>query len=132
MERPCIAIESPLKGNFSLHRAYLTWCCRYMHECGYSPLASHLVAPWFLDDRIEDERTAGFSMPWFWRKEAPHYFFTDLGMSGGMVISAKRCLEMGIAVVEDNHLPSGYWSSFQKGELPPHTPGFESVCVVSA
>lgn len=124
MERSRIIIESPLKGDFATNRLYATWCCRHMHECGYSPLASHLVAPWFLDDRVDDERQAGITMPWFWQPDVPHYFFIDLGESGGMLAGKEHCLELGIRIVEDNKLPMQYWQRFEGGEPPPHTPGF--------
>lgn len=127
MSRQRIVIESPLKGDFSTNRLYATWCCRHMHECGFSPLASHLVAPWFMDDRVEEERVAGMAMPWFWQREVPHYFFVDLGMSGGMVTSEARCLELGIPVFTLNHLPPRLLQCFQNGEPPPHTPGFDPV-----
>jgi hypothetical protein len=124
MERTRVIIESPLKGDFATNRLYATWCCRHVHECGYSPLASHLVAPWFLDDRVEEERLAGITMPWFWQVDIPHFFFTDLGESGGMLASKQHCLELGIRIVEGNQLPPPYLLLFKKGEAPPHTPGF--------
>lgn len=127
MEHQRIVIESPLKGNFARNRLYATWCCRHMHECGFSPIASHLVAPWFMDDRVEEERAAGIFMSWFWLPEVPHYFFIDLGMSGGMQAGTERCLELGIAIHALNRLPPAYMLSFERGEAPPHTPGFEIV-----
>lgn len=124
MERQPIVIESPLKGDFALNRRYATWCCRHMHECGHSPIASHLLAPWFMDDRVEEDRLAGVEMPWVWQPGVPHYFFIDLGVSGGMALATARCMELGIPIFEHNHLPPRHWQSFRSGEWPPHTPGY--------
>lgn len=124
MERQRIIIESPLSGDFITNRRYATWCCRYMHEAGYSPLASHLVAPWFMDDRDAEDRAAGIEMPWFWLPDVPHHFFIDFGMSSGMVAALQRCRAFGIPTLEDISLPARYLQSFQNGKWPPHTPGF--------
>ena len=124
MERRRVVLESPLKGDFSSNRLYATWCCRHLHELGYSPIASHLLAPWFLDDRRDDEREAGINMPWFWQLDVPHFFFVELGTSGGMVAAKLRCVELGIEVSEGHRLPPAYWAAFQQRVQPPHTPGF--------
>ena len=124
MNPHCAVVESPLKGNFAVNRLYATWCCRHLHDCGFSPLASHLLAPWFLDDRVEDERQAGIRMPWFWQTDVPHYFFRGLGLSSGMIFAKGRCLELGIPTF-DEELPQPYWEAFQRSEQPPHTPGFD-------
>ena len=96
-----IVIESPLKPtetrSFKDHRRYALWCCRHMFECGYGAIASHLLFPMYLDDRIEDERTAGIEMPWVWLPHVPHYFFEDLGFSTGMTLAKQRCLDYHLA-----------------------------------
>lgn len=124
MERKRVVIESPLKGDFLTNRRYATWCCRHMHEAGYSPLASHLVAPWFMDDRDAEDRAAGFDMPWFWLPDVPHAFFTDFGMSPGMDAALHRCRAEFIPTIEEARLPPEHLKRFLKGEWPPHTPGF--------
>jgi hypothetical protein len=124
MERPRVVIESPLSGDFLKNRRYATWCCRYMHEAGFSPLASHLVAPWFMDDRDAVDRAAGIDMPWFWLPDVPHHFFTDFGMSSGMVAALDRCRGLGISTLEEATLPPHYLQLFLDGEWPAHTPGF--------
>ena len=125
MDHTRVVLESPLKGNFQLNRLYASWCCRYLYELGYSPLASHFVAPWFLDDRVEEERRAGMGMPWFWLPDVPHYCFVDLGVSSGMVAAKTRCAELGIQFSDGHTLPPPHWQAFLRGEAPPHTPGFE-------
>lgn len=124
MERQRIIIESPLSGDFLNNRRYATWCCRHMHEAGYSPLASHLVAPWFMDDRDAEDRAAGIDMPWFWLPGVPHIFFVDFGMSSGMLAAESRCRFLGIPTFDEARLPPGHLKSFLDGLWPPHTPGF--------
>jgi hypothetical protein len=124
MERKRAIVESPLSGDFLTNRRYATWCCRHLHESGYSPLASHLVAPWFMDDRDAEDRAAGIDMPWFWLPGVPHHFFTDFGMSTGMVAALRRCRERGIPTLENVTLPPEYMKHFLDGRWPPHTPGF--------
>jgi hypothetical protein len=125
MNQQKVVVESPLKGDFATNRLYATWCCRHLHESGFAPIASHLLDPWFLDDREEADRAAGISMPWFWLPDAPHFFFVDLGLSSGMVAARLRCTELGIPISEDCRLPALLWEAFRRGEQPPHTPGFE-------
>jgi len=96
-----------------------------MYECGYAPIASHLIFPSYLDDRVDEERRAGIDMPWVWLPDVPHYFFTDLGVSTGMNLGLERCRELGIEVSEGNRLPPRHWQAFLDEGSPPHTPGFE-------
>jgi hypothetical protein len=124
MKRQRIIIESPLSGDFLNNRRYATWCCREMHEAGYSPLASHLVAPWFMDDRDAEDRAAGIDMPWFWLPDVPHIFFIDFGISLGMVSALQRCRVLGIPTMENFNLSARYLRGFLDGKWPPHTPGF--------
>lgn len=125
-----IVIESPLKPSeqwsFSDHRRYALWCCRHMYECGYGAIASHLIFPFFLDDRVDVERAAGINMPWVWLPDVPHYFFEDLGVSSGMQFGRQRCLDLGIEIHEGNRLPPRHLLAFCAGHMPPHTPGFET------
>jgi len=127
-----IVIESPLKPSgqwtFNDHRRYALWCCRHMYESGYGAIASHLIFPFYLDDRVDVERAAGIDMPWVWQPDVPHYFFEDLGVSQGMTLGRQRCVDFGIEIHEGNRLPPGHWAAFLDGQAPPHTPGFE-MCV---
>ena len=96
-----------------------------MYECGYGAIASHLIFPFFLDDRVGVERAAGIDMPWVWLPDVPHYFFEDLGVSTGMRLGRQRCLDLGIEIHDGNRLPPRHLMAFVAGLLPPHTPGFE-------
>jgi hypothetical protein len=57
-----------------------------------------------------------------WQPSVPHWFFTDLGMSPGMVAAEKRCKDMGIRC-EYLTVPRRLGSFL--GEDPPHTAGFD-------
>lgn len=95
-----------------------------MHEQGYAPIASHLVAPWFMDDRVLAEREAGIDMPWFWLPGVPHHFFVDLGESSGMRAARDRCQALGLPFVDGCRLPAEQLAMHREGRWPPHTPGF--------
>lgn len=122
-----VIIESPLAGDFGENFRYLLWCCRAVYKrLGKQPIASHLVCPWFMDDRDPDERRDGIDSPWVWDSSAPHYVFDDLGMSNGMQRALERCkardiehqkLQLAAFAIE--------WAGFMAGNWPPHTPGFE-------
>jgi len=127
-----IVIESPLRAEtpegFARNFRFLLWCCRavYEREC-VIPIASHLVCPWFMDDRVSKERDDGIAMPWVWQPGTDHWFFLDLGVSKGMALAADRCTRErfehrfeDLSVYAPDH-----WAAFERGEWPPPTPGFE-------
>lgn len=126
-ERKRIVIESPLSGDFLRNLRFALWCCRATYLAGYAPAASHLLCPWFMDDRSPEERADGIDWPWFWQPDIPHWFCTDLGISDGMYRAAERC---GLSVsqirsIELSVYAPSAWAAFERGEWPPHTPGFE-------
>jgi hypothetical protein len=84
-----------------------------------------MLNPWFMDDTNPDEREAGMSNPWAW-SGSPHWFFEDLGISYGMRLAAARCDREHIDILhrELSEYAPACWEAFQRGEWPPHTPGF--------
>lgn len=133
--RPLVVVQSPLGAKdatgFQRNLRYLCWCMRAeVLVLGNDPVASHLGAPWYLDDTVPRERELGYSSGWFWQSGKEHHFWTDCGMSGGMK-RAERQIRTGSACgvgVNMFHLRTvapGYWAAFERGEWPPHTPGFE-------
>lgn len=123
-----VVLESPLSGDFVRNFRYLLWCCRAVwFEDSRHAIASHLICPWFMDDRIEAERQAGIENAWVWDPRVPHWFFVDFGMSHGMQLARERCEESVIPWKErklETYSPES-WAAFGRGEWPPHTPGFE-------
>lgn len=124
-----VVIESPLAGDWQNNFRYALWCARAVWlRYGHSAIASHLINPWYMDDTVLRERQAGIDNEWVWGdKEAPHWFFTDLGMSRGMVLALDRCEANGYGRRKDLRLVDvnvSCWEAFQAGHWPPHTPGF--------
>lgn len=123
-----VVIESPLSGDFRNNFRFLLWCCRAVWlEEGKHAIASHMLNPWFMDDTDPEERKAGIANPWVWDPDVTHMFFTDLGMSRGMVEACNRCGELCILCISTTlrvYRPSCF-EAFERGEWPPHTPGFE-------
>jgi hypothetical protein len=122
-----IVVESPLSGDFKKNFRFLLWCMRavWLEEHKHA-LASHLINPWFMDDTEPEERQAGMSNPWAWDPSVPHMFFTDLGISFGMAEANRRCGEnIPVCFTTLQTYSLTCFSAFERGEWPPHTPGFE-------
>lgn len=122
-----VVIESPLAGDVQFNLRYVLWLCRYAYETGYRPIASHMLCTWFMDDANEVERADGIAWPWVWDPSVPHWFGVDLGMSSGMQEARLKCradfIDYKLLSLQEKS-PS-MWSSFKRGEWPPHTEGFE-------
>ena len=123
-----VVIESPLAGDTVRNLRFLLWCCRAVwRKTGHHAIGSHLLSPWFMDDADQDERAAGIANPWVWDRNVPHWFFLDLGVSGGMRAAEKRCDESGVPNTKAwlQHFDPEAFDAFCRGEWPPHTRGFE-------
>jgi hypothetical protein len=127
-----VVIESPLSApdakGFQDNYRYLLWCCRatWLEDKNHA-IASHLINPWFMDDMNPDERTAGIDNPWAWERGVMHVFFVDRGWSNGMKDARDRCANRMLPILTmllKDYRPD-CWEAFQRGEWPPHTPGFE-------
>lgn len=127
MKPATIIVESPLSGDFERNKRFAAWCCRAIWEVeGAVAIASHLIAPQYLDDTVPEEREAGWGMDVCWRGDQ-HWFFEDLGIvSGGMKLAAEKCKHMNLQAepvyLSYYHPPS--FAAFERGEWPPCTPGF--------
>ena len=121
-----VVVESPLNADTAAgiqrNLRYRLHCLRELRLGGYDPIASHQGAPWYLDDKVPEERELGMHSEWFWQPGVPHLFYTDLGMSGGMKTAWERCYELEIprkrCALQD-------WEAFERGEWPPSTAGFK-------
>lgn len=121
-----IVVESPLAGDTARNKRFAAWCCRAVWEVErVVAIASHLICPQYLDDRVPEERAAGMALKVCWGCDA-HLFFVDLGVSCGMNGAQTKCSIDGIEFdawpLEIYHPPS--WEAFLRGEWPPCTPGF--------
>jgi hypothetical protein len=129
-----VVIESPLSAptpeGYRDNYRYLLWCCRatWLEERNHA-IASHMLNPWFMDDRDPDERKAGIENPWVWPAGVMHVFFIDLGISYGMELAAVRCERERLHVLTfklRDYSPE-CWRAYCRGDWPPHTPGFAIV-----
>lgn len=129
MTRERVVVESPLAGDVARNMRYAAWCCRVLVDDGKSPLASHFLCPWFLDDAVPTERTIGIDCPWVWQPDVEHVFFIDHGVSRGMIAAMSRCTTEGIPLNFTKLITDypGAWDEFNRGAWPPHTKGFEVV-----
>ena len=126
-----VVVESPLGAptpeGIRENLRFALWCCRAVELLGHDPICSHVVKPWWLDDKIPADRERGIGSSWFWQPENPHWLFTDNGTTDGMDRADKRCLARDIAVdhFELREFSPECWSAYRRGEWPPHTAGFE-------
>lgn len=121
-----IVVESPCSGDTVRNRRFAAWCCRAVWEVErVVAIASHLICPQYLDDRVPEERAAGMALRVCWLGDT-HYFFVDLKISGGMRWGHQHCVDNRIETqtwaLKVYHPTS--WEAFQRGEWPPCTPGF--------
>lgn len=90
----CVILESPYAGNVPLHLRYLRACMRDCLLRFETPYASHhlYTAPGVLRDEVPEERELGINAGFAWRPYAAlTVFYTDLGLSGGMVRALEVC-----------------------------------------
>lgn len=129
-----VVVESPLSAaeaeGFRENFRFLLWCCRaiWVEDRGHA-IGSHMLNPWYMDDTDPVEREAGINNPWVWQRGTLHAFFTDRGWSRGMESAHGRCADKHFAMltVRLEHYSPDCWAAYQRGEWPPHTPGFELI-----
>lgn len=108
-----IVVETPYKPDLVLEKHPAEWleklrnnvkyaraCVRYvMIEHGHAPFASHLLytQPGILDDQDGKERVLGIDAGLEWARVAGEesWFFTDLGISEGMLKGLASAKEQG-------------------------------------
>lgn len=98
-----VVIESPLAGDFAMHRFYAKLAMRDCIDKGEAPYASHLLYDQvdLLDDRIVVEREQGMEAGFEWGAMTDAVVvYEDLGISDGM----KR----GIGKADQRNLPIEY------------------------
>jgi len=101
--RTRVVIESPLKGDREVNKAYARRCMLDSLYRGESPYASHLLfdQPGLLDDDDQNQRELGMDAGFSWGAVATlAAVYTDRGISDGM--------RLGIAEHERNGIPIVY------------------------
>ena len=80
--------------------AYARECARDCLKRDESPLASHLVFPFILNDKIEHERALGIEAGLAWISVADAMvLYVDRGVSPGMQEAMRRAQRAGLEVV---------------------------------
>lgn len=93
-------IESPYAGNVELHTAYARLCLFDSLQRNEAPFASHLLYPQVLLDHEPDERAIGLECNRIFHQRAGRIaFYSDFGMSPGMLLARQWAHEDGSEVV---------------------------------
>lgn len=98
-----VVIESPYAGEVERNLAYARACMADSLDRGEFPFASHLLytQPGVLDDNDPADRALGIEAGFEWARHASAaVFYTDLGMSRGMVEAVKHWEKQGMLIVE--------------------------------
>jgi hypothetical protein len=96
-----VFLESPYAGDVARNVAYGRACMLDCLRRGEAPFASHLLYTQCLDDDRLHERALGMEAGFAWAAAASiSVFYTDFGMSGGMVAGENRALAVGRGVVK--------------------------------
>jgi hypothetical protein len=110
-----VIVESPYAGDIAMNEMYCEFC---LHDClvnhNESPFASHLLYTRdnVLRDHIPEERELGIKAGFYWREVAEKtVFYTDFGMTTGMVLGIKDCEKKG-KTYEVRTLPEDLWEKF--------------------
>lgn len=110
-----VIVESPYAGDIAMNEMYCEFC---LHDClvnyNESPFASHLLYTRdnVLRDHIPEERELGIKAGFYWREVAEKtVFYTDFGMTTGMVLGIKDCEKKG-KPYEVRTLPKDLWERF--------------------
>ena len=135
-----IILECALKGatpeEFVRNFRYTLWCMRYIRlTLGHYVYASHINGPWFLDDRVPEERALGIDLSRGISNDNWHHWFADdlgaLDKSTGTKAAYEEFIGSGRRygyTFRLQHSAPEMWEAFCRGEWPPHTPGFEVAC----
>lgn len=129
-----VIIESPLSGDFAMHRYYAKLAMRDCIAKGEAPYASHLLYDQvdLLDDRIIEEREQGMEAGFEWGTSADVVaVYEDLGISDGMKRGIGKADQRGLPVayrriegweeiwkVNEGRVRRGYYHERHIGRLP--------------
>ncbi len=99
LRRPLVIIESPFGANL-VNLKYARMCLLDSLRRGEYPLASHLLYPQVLDDRIPADRELGMEAGLAWGVHADlTAVYMDHGESRGMKVGIERAIANGRPVV---------------------------------
>lgn len=98
--RKKIYVASKYAGNVAENVETAIWCCRYVIDKGFMPIASHLLYPQILNDEIPREREMGIKFGLALLALCSEiWVFTDRGeISSGMEREIEEANRLGITV----------------------------------
>lgn len=94
-----VIVESPYAGDIKNNIMYARKCLRHSLGLGEAPVASHLLytQAGILKDEVPEEREMGIMAGLQWKEipESLTVFYIDRGVSEGMKIALKDCIDKG-------------------------------------
>lgn len=95
-----IYVASKYAGDIQINIENAIWCCRYVIDRGYMPIASHLLYPQILDDSIPRERELGlmFGLALLAACDEVWVFTVNGEVSSGMEKEIEEAKRLGIPV----------------------------------
>lgn len=95
-----IYVASKYAGDIQTNIENAIWCCRYVIDRGYMPVASHLLYPQILDDNLPRERELGlmFGLALLATCDEVWVFTADGEISSGMEREIEEAKRLGIPV----------------------------------
>lgn len=98
--RKKIYVASKYAGDIQINIENAIWCCRYVIDRGYMPIASHLLYPQILDDSIPRERELGlmFGLALLAACDEVWVFTVNGEVSSGMEKEIEEAKRLGIPV----------------------------------
>lgn len=94
-----VYVCSPYKGDVDYNVAKARGYCRFVYTQGAVPFAPHLHNTQFLDDSIQDERSAGISMGLEMLSRSAEVWAFGEKISGGMMTEIEAAEQLGIPVM---------------------------------
>jgi hypothetical protein len=94
-----VILESPYAGDVEANVAYGYRCLRDCLDRGEAPIASHLLFPNILDDKVPDERKLGIAAGLAWAPVADAMvIYIDRKISNGMRAAMREAQRIGLPV----------------------------------
>jgi len=93
-----VYIASPYAGDIEYNIKMAKKYCRYAMECGYTPVAVHLLYPTFLDDSNPAERAIGIKMGLRVLAACEELWVCGNRVSEGMKMEIAEAKKLGIKV----------------------------------
>ncbi len=88
--RPLVYICSPFSGDVEANTERARQYSRFAVQCGYIPIAPHLLFPQFMDDTVPEERNLAMNMNMVLLGKCEQVWVFGKSISAGMSAELKR------------------------------------------